>query len=185
MIKKIEKIDTLLLITPSVFVDDRGEYIELYNISELRQHFPIPEYIEFIQKPFYLIPSFLQDDISISKKGVLRGFHGDDETWKLISCLYGNIFVAIVNFDKSHEFYLRHYSFTLDDFNRNMILVPPKHGLAHLVISEKAIFWYKQTTYYSGPENQFTLRWDDPKIGVDWPINNPILSTRDSGATLL
>jgi dTDP-4-dehydrorhamnose 3,5-epimerase len=180
MIKEIEQIDTLTVIAPEIFKDHRGQYIELFNI---RQFDSISNSINIPAKQFPL--RFVQDDISISKQGVLRGFHGDNNTWKLIGCLFGGIFVAIVNYDKDSVFYLKHYTFTLNQINRKMILVPPKHGLAHMVMSNEAIFWYKQSTYYTGAENQFTIRWNDPKIGIDWPNIVPILSERDANAEFI
>jgi dTDP-4-dehydrorhamnose 3,5-epimerase len=77
------------------------------------------------------------------------------------------------------ETYLKWESFSLNDKNRVQILVPPKFGNAHLIISDTAIFHYKQSTLYQGQSKQFTVKWDDPKVGAYWPINNPILSERD------
>ena len=66
----------------------------------------------------------------------------------------------------------------LSDVNRLQILVPPKYGNAHLILSDKAIFHYKQSTHYN-PAKQFTYKWNDPKFNIWWPIKNPILSQRD------
>ena len=75
--------------------------------------------------------------------------------------------------------YLKWESFTLNDKNRLQILIPPMFGNAHLVMSDIATFHYKQSTLYEGQGKQFTIKWDDPKIGAFWPITNPILSERD------
>ena len=152
------------LIQPSIFEDHRGEYIETWN----KEIYKIIGDIEFVQ-----------DDVSISTQGVLRGIHGDDGTYKLISCLYGKFYLVVVNCDKESEEFGKWESFTLSDVNRTQVLVPPKHGNAHLILSEKAIFHYKQNTNYNR-EGQFTYRWDDPQFNIWWPINNPILSQRDS-----
>jgi dTDP-4-dehydrorhamnose 3,5-epimerase len=69
-------------------------------------------------------------------------------------------------------------SFVLSDKNRQQVLVPPGYGNAHLVLSDTAIFHYKQSTYYE-PSKQFTYRWDEPRFGIWWPIKNPVLSQRD------
>jgi dTDP-4-dehydrorhamnose 3,5-epimerase len=154
----------VLLITPSAFEDHRGEYIETYN--------------EALYKENGIDAKFVQDDISVSTKNVLRGIHGDDETWKLISCLYGKFYLVVVNCDKDSKDFGKWHSFVLSDKNRLQVLVPPKYGNAHLVISDMTIFHYKQSTYYDRSK-QFTYKWDDPQLNIWWPIKNPILSKRD------
>ena len=129
--------------------------------------------------------NFKQDDISVSNKNVLRGFHGDENTHKLISCLHGSIYQVIVDMRPDSPTYLKWEAFSLNEKNRLQILIPPMFGNAHLVMSDVAIFHYKQSTLYEGQGKQFTVKWDDPKIGVNWPINNPILSERDKNAKKL
>ncbi|MBI5180533.1 MAG: dTDP-4-dehydrorhamnose 3,5-epimerase family protein [Nitrospirae bacterium] len=157
-------LDGVLLIKLDVFEDHRGEYIETYN-EELYQKNGIDI-------------KLVQDDISVSTNNVLRGIHGDSETWKLISCLYGKFYLVVVNCNTESENFGKWQSFTLSDRNRHQVLVPPKHGNGHLVLSEKAIFHYKQSTNYS-PSGQFTYKWNDPKLNIWWPTKNPILSQRD------
>tara|TARA_B100000315_G_C14257844_1_gene442748 strand:+ start:73 stop:594 length:522 start_codon:yes stop_codon:yes gene_type:complete len=164
---KVEKtkLPHVLKINLDVFEDQRGKYIETYN--------------EKLYHDKGIKINFIQDDISVSKINVLRGLHGDDRTWKLISCLSGKFLLAVVNCNIESEDFGRWQTFTLSDNNHNQVLVPPKHANGHLVLSEKAIFHYKQSTYYEGAKNQFTYRWDEPKFGISWPITDPILSTRD------
>ena len=88
--------------------------------------------------------------------------------------------VTSVNNDKNSSQYMKWEAFTLSESNRHQILVPPKFGNGHLVLSEKAIFHYKQSTYYNR-DGQFTILWDDPDWKFWWPSKNPILSMRDSG----
>ena len=114
----------------------------------------------------------------MSSNNVLRGIHGDRETWKLISCLEGKFYLVVVNNDENSPQYKQWESFTLSEQNRIQILVPPNFGNGHLVISERTIFHYKQNTYYD-PKGQFTIRWNDPEYNIWWPIRNPILSQRD------
>jgi dTDP-4-dehydrorhamnose 3,5-epimerase len=163
---KIKKttLDDVLLIKLDVFEDHRGEYIETYN--------------EELYRKKGINIKFIQDDISVSTKNVLRGIHGDSETWKLISCLYGKFYLAVLNCDNSSESFGKWESFVLSDVNRLQVLVPPKYGNAHLILSNKAIFHYKQSTYYN-PKKQFTYKWNDPKFNIWWPTKNPILSQRD------
>lgn len=158
------KLDGVLLIKPDIFEDSRGQYVEIYN--------------EELYKKNGINIKFIQDDISISIKNVLRGIHGDSETWKLISCLYGKFYLVVVNCDTNSKDFGKWQSFVLSDKNRLQILVPPKYGNAHLVLSDMTIFHYKQSTYYN-PLRQFTYKWNDPKFKIRWPIKNPILSQRD------
>jgi dTDP-4-dehydrorhamnose 3,5-epimerase len=158
------KLDGVLLIKPSVFQDHRGRYVELYNEAMYKDH--------------GINVKFIQDDISVSFKNVLRGIHGDSETWKLISCLSGEFYLVVLNWDSSSLQYGQWESFVLSEENRLQVLVPPKFGNGHLVLSERAIFHYKQSTYYNRA-GQFTVTWNDPKFNINWPVNNPVLSKRD------
>jgi dTDP-4-dehydrorhamnose 3,5-epimerase len=159
-------LDGVKLITPATtFEDHRGTYVELYN-RELYQHHGI-------------VADFVQDDISTSTRHVLRGIHGDGTTWKLISCLVGRFYLVVVNNDADHPQYRRWQGFTLSDSNRLQVLVPPKFGNGHLVMSDFAVFHYKQSTYYDRA-SQFTLLWNDPELGLWWPVRDPIVSRRDN-----
>ncbi len=158
------KLEGVLLIKPYAFEDHRGEYVETYN--------------EELYRKKVVDIKFVQDDISVSSKNVLKGIHGDSETWKLVSCLYGKFYLVVVNCDTDSENFGKWQPFVLSDVNRLQVLVPPKYGNAHLVLTDKAIFHYKQSTYYD-PKGQFTYKWDDPKFNIWWPIKNPILSQRD------
>ncbi len=160
------KLEGVLVITPSVFEDHRGQYIEIYNEKLYQEH--------------GINVNFIQDDISISSKHVLRGIHGDSKTWKLISCLEGKFYLAVVNWDPSSPQYRQWDTFVLSQENRTQVLVPPKFGNGHLVLSDKAIFHYKQSTYYNRAD-QFTITWNDPLLKIDWPVQNPVLSERDKG----
>ena len=146
------------------FSDHRGKYTETYN--------------EDAYKQAGIDVNFIQDDISFSKKNVLRGIHGDDETYKLVSCLHGSFVLVIVNNDSESEEYKKWISFNLSGEDDTQILIPPKFGNGHFVTSEDAIFHYKQNTYYN-PRGQFTIMWNDPEYNFVWPNNNPILSKRD------
>jgi len=165
------KLDGVLLIKPpTIFEDFRGTYVETYN--------------EKLYTEAGITVKFVQDDISVSKKNVLRGIHGDGETWKLVSCLYGKFYLVVVNWDDASAQYQQWESFVLSDQNRLQVLVPPKFGNGHLVQSELAIFHYKQSTYYNRA-GQFTILWNDPSLNIQWPIKNPIVSRRDeSGANV-
>ena len=165
MIKVLKtKLKGVLQIFPNIFGDLRGQFVETYN--------------EELYKKNGINVRFVQDDISVSTKNVLRGIHGDNKTWKLLSCLYGKLYFVVVNCDENSKDFGKWQSFILSDVNRQQILVPPKYGNAYLVLSKKAIFSYKQSTYYD-PKRQFSYKWNDSRFKIKWPIKNPILSERD------
>ena len=162
-------LDGLLLITPpTVFEDFRGSYIETYN-HKLYQEAGITV-------------DFVQDDISVSTRHVLRGIHGDAETWKLVSCLEGKFYLVAVNWDELSPQRGKWESFELSEENHLQVLIPPRFGNGHVVLSDRAIFHYKQSTYYNRA-GQFTLPWNDPKLNIQWPVKEPVLSKRDQGET--
>jgi len=156
----------VLTITPAtIFKDFRGSYVETYN--------------ERLYREAGIDVHFVQDDVSISSRNVLRGIHGDAITHKLISCLHGSFYLVVVDCDEKSQNFGKWLSFTLSAEDPLQVLVPPKHGVAHLVTSETAVFSYKQSTYYDRA-SQFTYRYDDPRFGISWPVSDPILSARDS-----
>jgi len=157
-------LDGVLLIKPDIFEDFRGQYIETYN--------------EKLYGKKGISVKFIQDDIAVSFKNVLRGIHGDSKNWKLISCLHGKIYVVVVNCDTSSKNFGKWQSFELSDKNRQQVLIPPKHGNSYLTLSKMSIFHYKQSVYYNRTE-QFTYKWNDPIFKIFWPIKKPILSKRD------
>jgi len=161
------KLDGVKLITPPTnFEDFRGSYVEIYN-RRLYEEAGVSK-------------DFIQDDISTSRRHVLRGIHGDGTTWKLISCLHGAFYLVVVNNDPASVQYRKWQGFTLSDSNRVQVLVPPNFGNGHLVMTELAVFHYKQTTEYNRA-GQFTIVWDDPELNIWWPVKQPILSMRDEG----
>ena len=132
---------------PTIFNDSRGSYVEIYN--------------EKLYAEAGIGVRFVQDDISVSARDVLRGIHGDKETWKLVSCLHGEFYLVVIDWDDGSTQHGVWESFVLSDQNRLQVLIPPKFGNGHLVLSELAIFHYKQSTYYDRA-SQFTLLWNDP-----------------------
>ena len=159
------KLDGVLLIEPPTnFEDFRGEYVELYN--------------EKLYKEAGIAADFVQDDISVSSRHVLRGIHGDHQTTKLVSCLYGKFYLVVVNNINGHPQFGQWDAFTLSEKNRLQVLIPSGFGNGHVVLSETAIFHYKQNAYYDR-DKQFTLMWNDPRLNIWWPIKAPIMSQRD------
>lgn len=165
-VKKTELEGVFIIDPPTKFKDFRGSYIELYN--------------ERLYKNHGIHEHFIQDDISTSNHNVLRGIHGDKTTAKLVSCLYGEFYLVVVNNNPDSPQYKKWQSFILSDSNRKQVLIPPLFGNGHLVLSEISIYHYKQTTEYNR-EGQFTIMWDDPDYNITWPVKKPILSKRDGG----
>ncbi len=159
------KLEGVLLIKPTFFQDHRGQYLELYNKKLYRS-----KGIDI---------DFVEDDISIARKGVIKGIHGDPGTWKLISCLHGEFYLVVINYNLKSKDFGKWQSFVLSDTNKHQVLVPPMHGNGHLCLSKKSIFHYKQSSYYA-PKRQFTIKWNDPRFKIIWPVKKPILSKRDT-----
>lgn len=148
---------------PDVFEDFRGE---LYTLFKQEEH-------ELV---------FNHDKVSVSRQNVLRGLHGDSKSWKLITCLSGVVYLVVVDNRPESPNYLKWDSIVLSETNRKQVLVPPMFANGHLVLSPSAVFFYKWSYpgNYPDVKDQFTLKWNDPRIRIHWPISNPILSKRDS-----
>jgi|TARA_Y100000310_G_scaffold291698_1_gene319835 dTDP-4-dehydrorhamnose 3,5-epimerase len=170
VIKKTNLKDLIIVRTPTFFEDYRGLYIESYN-KKLYKNSGID--IEFVA-----------DEFIISDKNVLRGIHGDQTTWKLVSCMLGKFYIVIVNCDTFNKDFGKWQSFILTENNKKQLLVPPKYGIVHLALSKKIVYHYKQSTYYEDKQ-EFVYRWDDPYFNILWPIKNPILSEKDMNAVLI
>lgn len=128
--------------------------------------------------------NFVQDKVSRSKKDVIRGFHGDPVTWKYMSCLYGKIRLCIVSLLYPYE----KYDLILDaegDEKHKSVLLKPYTINAHHCLSDECILYYKLSHKYSGPGNQWSVKYDDPDIGIDWGVKDPIISDRDRNARSL
>ena len=159
------KLKNVLKIKLEPFKDHRGKYLEIFNK-------------ELFKKTKRNI-NFIQDDISVSKKNVLRGIHGDYKTWKLVTCLEGRFILLVVNNKKKDKEYKKSEFFNLSDNNNTQILIPPGFGNAHYVLSKKAIFHYKQSSLYDR-NRQFTIKWNNKEYNLKWPRKiNPITSKRD------
>lgn len=163
------KFEKAKLLEVPIFRDFRGDYVETYN--------------ENIYSALG-VPPFVQDSFSTSRKDVLRGFHGDFETWKLIQVVSGEVYEVIADFNKESSTYLQWQAFLIGERNRHQLLIPPGFGNAMLALTDNVVYYYKQTTYY-GKTTQFTIFWDDPTLQIYWPIDNPIMSERDAQGSLI
>jgi dTDP-4-dehydrorhamnose 3,5-epimerase len=124
---------------------------------------------------------FVHDKFAVNKKHVIRGIHGDNKSWKLVTVVYGNVFQVVIDCREKSENYLKHSSFELSAEKPTSILIPPGFGNAFQCISETAIYHYKlaYTGNYNDADQQFTFKWNDERIGITWPNLKPILSQRD------
>jgi len=151
------------------FKDHRGYYWTSWKKGEIKKVY------------------FKHDKFSLSKKNVLRGLHGDKKTWKLVSCPYGKFLLVIVNYVKTSKNYLKSKSLILSQENGVQVLIPPNYANGHLCLTKKCLFHYKLSYRgkYIDAKEQFSLRWNDPKLKIKWKIIKPILSKRDKKAKLL
>jgi len=170
-ITESERIVGVYAITPSVATDDRGDIWTSFLKTDVEVLLPEGLF-------------FKHDKFSQSKHNVLRGFHGDVKSWKLVTCVYGEITQVVVDLRTDSASYLKWQSYKINKAQQKMVLIPPGCGNAYYVSSEHAVYHYKLA--YDGPyidaEEQFSVRWDDPSIGVEWPMTQPILSKRDREA---
>ncbi|EJD4395077.1 dTDP-4-dehydrorhamnose 3,5-epimerase family protein [Campylobacter jejuni] len=160
------------IITPNKFRDLRGEIWTAFTDEYLSKL--VPDGIKF-----------KHDKFINSHFNVLRGIHGDVKTYKLVTCVYGEVHQVVVDCRKDSPTYLKWEKFIISYKNQQLILLPPNMGNAHYVSSESAVYYYKCAYLgeYMDAHDQFTYAWNDERIGIDWPTNSPILSERDILAT--
>jgi dTDP-4-dehydrorhamnose 3,5-epimerase len=161
------KLDGVVLIKPRLFNDDRGFFFESYNEKVLSSA-GIPHH-------------FVQDNHSRSSKNVLRGLHCQfrEPQGKLVRVVIGAVFDVAVDLRKGSLTFGKWVGEVLSAQNRDMLWVPPGFAHGFLVLSDWAEVLYKTTDYYA-PQFERTIRWDDPDIGIDWPLTgNPQLSAKD------
>jgi dTDP-4-dehydrorhamnose 3,5-epimerase len=161
------KLDGVVLIKPRLFSDDRGFFFESYNEKALASA-GIPHH-------------FVQDNHSRSSKNVLRGLHYQirQPQGKLVRVVIGAVFDVAVDLRKGSLTFGKWVGEVLSAQNRDMLWVPPGFAHGFLVLSDWAEVLYKTTDYYA-PQFERTIRWDDPDIGIDWPLTgNPQLSAKD------
>jgi|TARA_B110001450_G_C17631889_1_gene485555 dTDP-4-dehydrorhamnose 3,5-epimerase len=162
-IKSDNKLKEVKCFTPEIFEDHRGKIWTSWDS------------IYFNKLKFNL------DKFTTSKKGVLRGFHGDAKSWKLVTCIQGEILSVVVDYRTKSKNYLKFTSFKINDKNRKSLLIPPMFLNSWLCLSKNCIYSYKYSFQgkYSDVKDQISIKWDDPKINFKWPVKKPILSKRD------
>lgn len=163
-----ETIKGVTIFKPSMNIDFRGSLYTTFHNDVFRDYIPDNLF-------------FKHDKFSKSKKDVLRGIHGDTQSWKLVTTVFGSILQVVVDCRKDSPTYMKFEKFEINDQNPISVLIPPGLGNSFLVLSEYAVYHYKlaYTGEYLDADQQFSVKWNDKKIGIDWPLNNPILSERD------
>lgn len=167
------KIPDVILIEPKVFSDERGFFMETYKYSDFAA--------------FGIKEQFVQDNHSRSKKGVLRGLHYQrppKAQGKLVRVVVGEIFDVAVDIRKGSPWYGKWVGVTLSAENKLMLYIPPGFAHGFCVLSEEAEVVYKVTEEYS-PEHDAGILWNDPGIGIQWPVKDPIVSPKDARLPLL
>ncbi len=161
------KIPGLLIIKPIVFEDDRGYFFESFNDTKFKEA--------------GINAIFVQDNESKSQKGVLRGLHFQNPPYaqgKLVRVMRGSVLDVAVDIRVGSPTYGQWESIVLSGENKIMYWIPP--GMAHgfVTLEDDTIFFYKCTNTYN-KESEGSIRWDDTDLGIDWGVENPILSDKD------
>jgi dTDP-4-dehydrorhamnose 3,5-epimerase len=172
MIVENGQLEGLLLIRPRRFGDDRGWFLESwqeqrYREAGIREH-------------------FVQDNFSRSAKNVLRGLHfqNPNAQGKLVMVLEGDVWDVAVDMRRSSPTFRRWQGVRLRGDKPVQFYVPPGFAHGFVVLSDTALFHYKCTALYA-PADEASVRWNDPELGVEWPVSDPVLSAKDAGAPLL
>ena len=170
-IKKTDLPD-LLVIEPRIFNDERGYFFESYNLP--------------LFKESGIDVNFLQDNESMSAKGVLRGLHFQEppfEQGKLVRVARGAVLDVSVDIRKDSPTFGKWLGYELSEQNKRMLWIPPGFAHGFVSLSEHTIFIYKCTKLYNR-ESENSILWNDPELNIDWGIENPLVSDKDTIAPL-
>lgn len=166
-------IPDVLLIEPTVFEDERGHFFESYNAEKFRSTTSLDIH-------------FVQDNHSKSEAGILRGLHYQIENAqdKLVRVVSGEVFDVAVDLRRSSKTFGQWVGAVLSADNKKQLFVPKGFAHGFLVLSDSADFLYKASDFYNQQAERH-LRWDCPDVAIDWPIETPILNSRDAQAPTL
>ncbi|MBV8197992.1 MAG: dTDP-4-dehydrorhamnose 3,5-epimerase [Candidatus Eremiobacteraeota bacterium] len=160
-----------LMLTPKAFADERGFFKETYSLRRYRE--------------CGITDEFVQDNLSLSRRNVLRGLHGDARLAKLVEVIRGSAFDVVVDIRPESATYLRWHASTLSARGGEQIYIP--RGFLHgfLALEDDTMVVYKQTAPYD-PAAEFSIAWNDPDLAIGWPLQGtPILSGRDAASPTL
>tara|TARA_R110001592_G_scaffold363155_1_gene680743 strand:+ start:18219 stop:18767 length:549 start_codon:yes stop_codon:yes gene_type:complete len=160
----------LFEIMPQVFGDDRGYFFESYSKEAFAK--------------FDVNFEFVQDNQSLSNKGVLRGLHFQNPPYaqgKLVRVIQGAVLDVVVDIRKGSPTYGKHHKVMLTGENKMMFWIPPGFAHGFLTLADNTIFSYKCTNLYN-KESEGSVLWNDPELAIDWNVENPLLSPKDLDA---
>lgn len=162
-----DELSEVIIVEPDVFGDHRGYFMETYQRLRYRDS--------------GIDVSFVQDNLSFSRRGVLRGLHYQfpNEQAKLVQVIKGEIFDVAVDIRKGSPSFGRWTSVILSHENKRQLFVPAGFAHGFCVLSDCAYVLYKCSDYYA-PESEEGILWSDPDLGIKWPISNPLLSDKDA-----
>jgi dTDP-4-dehydrorhamnose 3,5-epimerase len=172
MVIKEVQIQGLIVVQPDVFYDPRGYFFESYNKEKFKE--------------CGIKEDFVQDNQSMSAKGILRGLHFQNPPFaqgKLLSVIKGSVLDVAVDIRKGSPTFGKHFSVVLSGENKTMFWVPAGFAHGFLSLEDNTIFSYKCTQTYN-KESEGSIRWNDPDINIDWGINQPLVSEKDQIAPL-
>jgi dTDP-4-dehydrorhamnose 3,5-epimerase len=172
MIFEQTPLKSVWIIKPHVHGDNRGSFLETFRKNLFREHG-----VEF---------EFVQDNISTSLKGTIRGLHYQlppASQTKLIMVPHGRILDVAVDMRQNSPTFGKHFTSELSSENRHMILIPSGFAHGFSVLSDEATVFYKCNNYYN-KELERGVRWDDPDLGIDWGVEEPVLSKKDKNQPL-
>lgn len=167
------KLKGCVIIEPSIFGDERGFFLETFQVERYEQEAGID------------LP-FVQDNHSRSARGVLRGLHFQQTKpqGKLVRVVRGEVYDVAVDIRRGSATFGEWEGVTLSEDNKKQFWVPPGFAHGFIVLSDTADFEYKCTDYYD-PNDEGCILWSDPDLDIPWPIANPVLSTKDESAKRL
>ncbi len=165
-------IPDVLLLKPNVFLDERGFFLETYREEHLKSQ--------------GIDTHFVQDNLSKSQKNTVRGLHYQIENRqdKLLMVMQGEILDVAVDLRQHSPTFGQHTAMELSTENKHQLFIPKGFAHGFSVLSDEALVYYKCSDYYN-PEGERGLYWDDPKLGIDWKISDPIVSEKDQNQPLL
>ncbi len=154
-------------ITPKIFSDERGFFLESFQARLYEQS--------------GIAVSFVQDNLAFSKRGTIRALHYQSSPGqaKLVSCLQGKIWDVAVDIRPRSPTFGKWCGVTLDDLSLCQLFIPVGFAHGYAVLSETALVQYKVSAFYD-PKTESSIRWNDPDLAIDWPIDQPLLSIRDT-----
>lgn len=161
------------LIKPTIYKDSRGEFLEVFRKHHFKEH--------------GLELEFVQDNISTSRKNTIRGLHyqlAPSSQAKLVMVITGEILDVAVDLRENSETFGHHFATSLSAQNRHILLIPTGFAHGFSVLSDEATIYYKCNDYYN-KELERGIRWNDPKLGIDWKVSEPVLSDKDKNLPML